>query len=125
LKPDGTTDTGVALKLALRHPTVQFNDYTKSILRAERFAAGKLPPNVYITFSRSETTPDSEVRRLVKAGVNVAVVFLTVPETYLGLPVIDGDKHDWRFLDPKHVIVGLKAKGKALTDRSGFVVRED
>ena len=39
-----------------------------------------------------------------------------------GLPVIDGDKDDLRFLDPKggH-IVALYAKGAAKKDRSGFV----
>jgi hypothetical protein len=53
----------------------------------------------------------------------VAVVFDKLPETYLGKPVIDGDVSDLRFLDPKGVIVGLKAKGKAKKDSSGFVVK--
>ncbi len=34
-----------------------------------------------------------------------------------------GDKTDLRFTDPKGVIVGLYAKGKAKQDASGFVVR--
>jgi hypothetical protein len=37
--------------------------------------------------------------------------------------VIDGDANDLRFLDPTGVIVGLKAKGAAKKDTSGFVVR--
>jgi hypothetical protein len=37
--------------------------------------------------------------------------------------VIDGDLSDLRFLDPSGgVIVGLKAKGKAKKDLSGFVL---
>ena len=35
---------------------------------------------------------------------------------------INGDEHDLRLLDPKNVVVGLKAKGKAKTDTSGFVM---
>ena len=36
--------------------------------------------------------------------------------------VIDGDKTDLRFLDPKGVVVGLYAKGPAKKDTSGFVI---
>jgi hypothetical protein len=39
----------------------------------------------------------------------------------LGREVINGDKHDLRHLDPKKVIVGLIAKGKAKKDFNGFV----
>jgi hypothetical protein len=44
-----------------------------------------------------------------------------MPETYNGLPVYNGDESDLRFLDPKGVIVGLYAKGKAKKDTTGFV----
>jgi hypothetical protein len=37
------------------------------------------------------------------------------------LPVFNGDESDLRFLDPKGVIVGLYAKGKAKKDNTGFV----
>jgi hypothetical protein len=63
------------------------------------------------------------VHAVIAAGGNVAVVFNELPETYLGKPVINGDESDLRFLDPKGVIVGLKAKGKAIKDDSGFVVQ--
>lgn len=56
------------------------------------------------------------------AGMNVAAVFKEVPFTYMGRPVINGDETDLRFLDPKGVIVGLKAKGKAKKDTTGFVI---
>jgi hypothetical protein len=35
--------------------------------------------------------------------------------------VFNGDDSDLRFLDPKNVIVGLYAKGKAKSDTTGFV----
>jgi hypothetical protein len=44
-----------------------------------------------------------------------------MPETYMGRPVFNGDESDLRFLDPKGVVVGLYAKGKAKKDTSGFV----
>ena len=50
-------------------------------------------------------------------------MFDVVPTEWLGLKVIDGDEHDLRFIDPVGVIVGLKAKGKAKKDQTGFVVR--
>ena len=59
-------------------------------------------------------------------GINAAVVFRDkLPKTFKGLPVIDGDKDDLRFLDPEGVVVGLKAKGKAKRDKSGFVIDTD
>jgi hypothetical protein len=54
----------------------------------------------------------------------VGVVFRdrNFPAQYLGVPVIDGDETDLRFLDPPGVVVGLSAKGTAKMDESGFVV---
>jgi hypothetical protein len=53
----------------------------------------------------------------------VAVVFRgKMPDSFLGRKVIDGDENDLRFLDKKKVVVGLKAKGKARKDNSGFIV---
>ena len=106
-----------------RFPEIQFYDYTKSLKRAKQHVNGELPNNYHLTFSRSETTPDATVIELVTSGQNVAVVFDVVPTEWLGLPVINGDEHDLRFIDPVGVIVGLKAKGKAKKDVSGFVVR--
>jgi len=45
-----------------------------------------------------------------------------LPKTYKGIPVIDGDKTDNEMLKYKGFILGLKAKGKARTDKSGFVI---
>ncbi len=46
-----------------------------------------------------------------------------VPQSLWGYPVINGDAHDARFLDTAGAVVGLKAKGSAKSDRSGFVIR--
>jgi len=45
-----------------------------------------------------------------------------VPESYKGYKVINGDVNDERFNDERGVIVGLKAKGEAKNDKTGFVV---
>lgn len=97
-------------------PDVAFYDYTKRLDR------GPLPDNYSLTFSRSESN-GVKVKKAIDQGLNVAVVFSGgLPETYAGLPVVDGDENDLRFLDGEGVIVGLKAKGKARKDTSGFVV---
>tara|TARA_R100000657_G_C4640476_1_gene86510 strand:+ start:205 stop:891 length:687 start_codon:yes stop_codon:yes gene_type:complete len=103
--------------------SVQFYDYTKSKTRMHKFLRGKLPGNYHLTFSRSETTKDEEVKEFCKAGGNVAVVFRgQLPKKWNGIRVIDGDSDDLRFKDPKGVIVGLVAKGLGKKDESGFVV---
>ena len=96
-------------------PDVQFYDYTKLPNRRD------IPKNYHLTFSRSESN-DFLLNSAFERGMNVAVVFDKLPKTFLGRKVIDGTLTDLRFLDPKGVVVGLEAKGKAKTDRSGFVV---
>jgi hypothetical protein len=102
---------------------VQFYDYTKNYFRMNLFLDGKLPSNYSLTFSRSETN-ETQCLDVLSRGGNVAVVFRgkTLPTHWQGFPVINGDENDLRFLDPKGVVVGLSAKGKAKTDTSGFVV---
>lgn len=97
-------------------PDVQFYDYTKVNNRKVAHI-----PNYHLTFSKADGN-DMDVRIALSNGMNVAAVFHNVPETYLGREVINGDETDLRFLDPKGVIVGLKAKGKAKKDTTGFVV---
>ena len=98
-----------------------FYDYTKV------FGSWEYNRRIHYTFSRSESN-EVECRDALKQGVNVAVVFSTkkglpLPTTYLGVRVIDGDAHDLRFLDPKGVVVGLRAKGRARKLTGGFVVQ--
>jgi hypothetical protein len=119
-----------------RFPTLQFYDYTKNPARAMLNAYGRMPSNYVLTFSRSETKANNAAaQNVLAAGGNVAVVFNIcrckrackheMPDiglTYFGRRVVSGDHDDLRFLDPTGVVVGLKAKGPAKTDASGFVV---
>lgn len=100
-----------------KFPNVQFYDYTK--MRNRKVAN---LPNYHLTFSKADGN-DMDVRLAASAGMNVAVVFESVPDSYIGRTVVDGDDTDLRFLDPKGVVIGLKAKGRARKDTSGFVVR--
>lgn len=127
VRMNGATDLaweGMAPQLFADNSDVQFVDYTKSARRAIAHAQGKLPANYHLTFSRSETN-EADCLQVLKAGGNVAVVFAgKMPSTYLGAPVVSGDDHDLRHLDPKGVVIGLTPKGnRAKRDMSGFVVR--
>ena len=103
-------------------PTVQFYDYCKTPKRMLNFLSGKLPKNYHLTFSRSESN-ETHCDIVMACGGNVAMVFRnTLPETYKGKKVINGDETDLRFLDPKGVIVGLVAKGVGKKDESGFII---
>jgi hypothetical protein len=98
---------------------IQFYDYTKIPTRRN------LPRNYHLTFSYSGANPRYAdfYRPARENGMNIAVVFRNaLPDTFLGMPVINGDESDVRPYDPQGVIVGLKAKGKARYDTSGFVV---
>jgi len=99
---------------------VQFYDYTKVLGRKVSNIS-----NYHLTFSAADGN-DLDVLLARKAGYNIATVFgikktLPMPDSYMGLPVFNGDESDLRFLDPKQVVVGLYAKGKAKKDTSGFV----
>ena len=104
-------------------PQVNFYDYTKGFYRMRAWLDGKMPENYHLTFSRSEETSDDRIKKILSLGGNVAVVFRgSLPKTYLGSPVVDGDENDLRFKDPKGVVVGLVEKGLAKKDETGFVV---
>ena len=110
-------------------PNVPFYDYSKSVKKALDNAKGLHAPNYHVTFSRDSAANENECAAVLRAGGNVSVVFRdTLPPTYFHRPVINGDEHDLRFLDRRAraghsgFIIGLKAKGKAKKDRSGFVV---
>jgi len=100
------------------YSNLKFYDYTKNPNIAKKY----VNTNYKITFSRSEIN-DLQVDDVLKNGGNVAVVFKNeLPTTYKGYKVINGDESDLRYYDEKNVIVGLKAKGKAKKDVSGFVI---
>jgi hypothetical protein len=125
IRLNGTSDIEwTRLGIIEEFPDVQFYDYTKVLNRVTK----ERPSNYHITFSKNESN-DVECLAAIKAGVNVAVVFDTkkgeyLPETWNGAPVYDGDDTDVRFLDPKGgYVIGLRAKGKARKDQTGFVVK--
>jgi hypothetical protein len=113
-------------------PNVQFYDYTKNPRRVLKNEIG----NYFLTFSRAETKLNIEYsRNLLNEGKNVAMVFSKELHEQLvkmgkivynnrEVNVIDGDETDLRFLDMPNSIVALKAKGKAIKDNSGFVIRK-
>jgi hypothetical protein len=103
-------------------PNVQFYDYCKSPERMTKFVNGEMPKNYHLTFSRSETN-GALALAFLKSGGNVAMVFRkSLPATYFGHEVIDGDETDLRFLDGSGKIIGLKEKGLAKKDETGFVL---
>lgn len=93
-------------------PEVQFYDYTKVLGRKTAHL-----PNYHLTFSRAENN-DEDVKRALAQGMNVAQVYDAIPEG-----IFSADNDDLRFLDPAVGIIGLKAKGPAKKDYSGFVIR--
>lgn len=96
-----------------------FYDYTKIIGKAKKYLNH---PNYIVTFSRSEEN-EKEVEQALQLGINTAIVFSNnLPKSYKGVEVIDGDVSDLVMLEHKGVILGLKAKGEAKKDLSGFVV---
>ena len=101
-------------------PGVQFLDYTKN---AARMAKAR-PVNYYLILSRSETN-EAECAAVLRNGHgNVAIVSETIPATWQGFPVVSGDDHDLRHLDPAGHVVALSPKGRqAAKDITGFVIR--
>jgi hypothetical protein len=111
----------------LETPNETLYDYSKWPNRT-------VPSNYHLLFSASDRTSDAEIVRRVKSGENVAVVFnakyrtnghwqIPLPTEFHGVPVIDGDKVDTRYEDPKGVVVGLRIKGNAMALQPGKMVR--
>lgn len=99
---------------------VQFYDYSKILGRKVNGLV-----NYHLTFSEADDNA-LDTLNAIRAGMNVATVFgikknSPMPEFWNGMSVFNGDDSDLRFLDPKGVVVGLYAKGKAKKDTSGFV----
>ena len=106
-------------------PDVQFYDYTKIVKRVYK----TLPKNYHLTLSYSVANPryaDEVLRAYNATGCNIPVVFRHPASelvNWRGLPVLDGDKDDLRFLDTPRHIVALYAKGEAKKDTTGFVLQ--
>ena len=102
-------------------PQALFYDYTKLAARL-----GRTPENYKLMFSYSAApTYQNQVKSALKTNVPIAAVFRGgLPKTYLGRPVIDGDKSDLVNLYSGASIIGLKLKGgKAIQEsKSPFIV---
>tara|TARA_R110002020_G_scaffold165883_2_gene353691 strand:- start:236 stop:976 length:741 start_codon:yes stop_codon:yes gene_type:complete len=129
---NGTSDLPFhRMGILQKFPSYQFYDYTKVYNRTTQ----KLPDNYHLTFSYDGTNLQQCITAL-NNGINVAMVFRDkLPTSYVlrdkkgrfvngykHIKVIDGDKHDLRFLDESPVIVGLSAKGEAKKDDSVFII---
>lgn len=93
------------------YPDITFYDYTKVLNRIE---LTKKYPNYDLTFSYTGYNWN-EAEKALQNNVRVAVVFNipksgTLPKTFKGVKVIDGDSYDYRPFDAKNVIVGLRWK---------------
>ena len=110
-------------------PMVAWYDYTKAPINRRDTSI----PNYHLTYSYADGEANHNAAiGWLESGANVAMVFDTrrhdpLPTTHtingISYTVIDGDIDDRRYLDPKGVIVGLRAKGAAIHDTSGFVIR--
>ena len=110
---NGTSDLSVEKwGIIEKFPTVQFYDYTKVLGRKVAHL-----PNYHLTFSKADGN-DADVAEALMQGMSVVAVYDKIPE---GVP--SADETDLRFLDPKGIMLGLKAKGRAKKDYSGFVIR--
>ncbi len=120
-RPDGSRGTIIDA-----FPRIRFYDYTKNALRFKR----PLPANYDLTYSAADGN-ETGVTFALQHGARVAVVFgnaerhnakkWDLPSTFEGRPVVDADAHDLRFLEPAGVFCGLRAKGLAKQDATGFV----
>jgi hypothetical protein len=122
IRLNGTSDINwVRFKIFEQYPEVQFYDYTKMLNHLTKDVA-----NYHITFSKNEMN-DVDCKIALERGYNVAVVFNTkkgvsLPPSWNNYPVYDGDDTDVRFYDPDNHVIGLRAKGMAKKDNSGFVI---
>ena len=110
---NGTSDLSVEKwGIIDKFPTVQFYDYTKVLGRKITAL-----PNYHLTFSKADGN-DADVAEALIQGMSVVAVYDAIPA---GVP--SADETDLRFLDPRGIMLGLKAKGRAKKDYTGFVIR--
>lgn len=124
VRPNGTSDLrfeSLWPELFTDNPDFVFYDYTKDMRRNVSHIS-----NYSLCYSVSEQTTDLDIQAAFNNGLNCVVVGRlkrndSKPESYMGRPVVNGDSHDLRFLDPIGVFVILFAKGHAYNDTTGFV----
>jgi hypothetical protein len=138
IRLNGTTDVDFLYLLknrvgldALQLEGLVFYDYTKDPHRVKRYAG----TNYTLTFSRAEDNEPQALEILENSGIVSAVFAEKLPQFYKGFEVFDGDKADdimikaskavkvlKRTRKGQGLILGLKAKGDAKKDTSGFVI---
>jgi hypothetical protein len=97
-------------------PNVQFYDYTKHFRRMFK----RRPSNYHLTYSLSESNVD-KAYQVLKAGYNISAIVAHPAGHLWGYPLLDGDEHDLRFLDPQPSVVGLRAKGSLRKAESNLI----
>ena len=101
------------------YPELLFVDYSKQVERL-----GKTPKNYKLIFSYSGRGKyRNQTRQAFLTNYPIAVVFRNgLPRMFCGRLVMDGDRDDIANAYATGQIVGLRAKGSARQDCSGFVV---
>lgn len=125
---NGTSDIKWPDTIMLHFPRVQFYDYTKDPYKMRRYLNGLTPSNYHLTFSYSgENLVECQTVLGLKGNVTVVFSSSDFPTEWNGVKVISGENTDFRFLDERGVVVGLKAKGKAKNKEvaGSFVIQID
>ena len=144
IRLNGTSDIGFTETISNKeNKGVSFYDYTKHKTKYLAFISNKLPSNYHVTFSGDETTGhigqwfDDILNHAENTNKKASMALAFFPDDYnrileVGyivtpqgkkIPVIDGDKTDYRPSDPKVCIVALKAKGRAKKSLVGGFVK--
>ena len=98
-------------KIQTKYPDVKFYEYTKSLKLAIRGIE-----NVDLTYSHITNRLEDTMTALTN-NVRVAVAFWGTKEkvkainSWKSFKVVDGDRHDYRFLDSNGVVISLYRKG--------------
>ena len=132
ISPEWFKDEITGKNILELYPDVQFYDYTKVPSRLKLI---EKYPNYDLTFSYNGHNTETCLDFLAKGG-KVAVVFENqeyLPMQFFGYPVIDANKYDMRYLDPKSSIMGLHFHRTAENYKNGvyypptddFVVKDN
>jgi len=126
VRPNGTSDViwervGAHLFDCKTFRRIRWYDYTK--IQKRLLPSWSLPQRYTLTLSRDQTDSAVDAVWSVNPRARVSVVFGgRLPSHWCDRRVVDGDAHDLTFLHRPGSVIGLKAKGPAKRDRSGFVV---
>ena len=126
VRPNGTSDVvwervGAHLFDCKTFRRIRWYDYTK--IQKRLLPSWRLPQRYTLTLSRGQTDSAVDAVWSVNPRARVSVVFGNgLPSHWCDRRVVDGDAHDLTFLHRPGSVIGLKAKGPAKRDRSGFVV---